>query len=417
MVDVVRFGTWYHIHNHYCPDNAPGGLFLDVSGESPPNYMDVSASVRKDRIGLGTGVWRLMPAMAGSGRQVGDDVKPGDTCFLQNYFGAMGYLDVRGECRACHGTNTFDVSTSVVKAPGGTGSTSTVWKVLANDVDADPSRAFNEGDPVHLMSVQQNQYLDSCGAGNNGNRNDVSLSTSKDRDHYSGTWSFLPYDDTAFLAEVEKEDCVPANTIRIEGIQCVIPSSGIAAASVFGGAAAILGGAAGAVVGTAITAPAVVGSGGVFTPAALALIGFVAVESAAYSAAVAVGVQKLSTVIGTTMNDQTYLVSAGNKIWPSDSRYKIMNAGDRYDVGYDIRRDLDKTYSVEIWEHDHILSDDLLARIDIAPGAECVHAQIPYINDVEGSAYILQVTATSTRTSHEILLAQHAQEMSRLHTP
>ena len=97
MSKPVQYGEWYHIRNYY----EKFGEFLDVYSTSrcSVDHMDVSTSAKKDRAGLGTGLWRLIPAddPAKGGiattRASGDTVANGDTFYLQNFYGAQGYLD------------------------------------------------------------------------------------------------------------------------------------------------------------------------------------------------------------------------------------------------------------------------------------------------------------------------------------
>ena len=90
-----------------------------------------------------------------------------------------------------------------------------------------------------------------------------------------------------------------------------------------------------------------------------------------------------------------------------------MNKGDSRDVNVRRTRDPQKEHVIEIWEHDVILSDDLLFTYKIPIDAEFVNGLIVATSEAEASSYLIFLTATSTRSSHEILIARHSAEIER----
>src|SRR5271166_3727506 len=132
----LQYGKWYHVGNFYQRYHRGGSAsYLDVKGPAScsSNFMDVSTAAQKDRIGRGTGLWRLVHATLSPGaaaKKPGDAVKTGDTFYLQNCFGSGSYLDVCGPCRACANNNKMDVSTSFVRHREGDGSKTSIWQIV-----------------------------------------------------------------------------------------------------------------------------------------------------------------------------------------------------------------------------------------------------------------------------------------------
>jgi hypothetical protein len=425
MSETLKYGKWYHVKNHYAPPDAPNGLYLDTNGASngcPNNYLDVSASKKKDRAGLGTGVWRIIPASITNPdpkpRKAGDDVYAGDAFYLENLYGSAGYLDVCGACQVCT-ENKRDVSVSFVRHRDGVGSKTSIWQFYppaSGRVPAGvimPGVLLREDQQTHIKSMYDaDSFLDTCGAAKRSdNRNDVSTAKVPNRDSNSGIWSFTRYDDADFEALVQTQVDIPPNTIRIEQIQCVIPSSGMAGPAVVGTVFGILGGAVGGAASAAIWGPLTVATGGAATPVAVLMVALVTAETAALGAAVGVGAQAAAARIGQMLPDQAYITVDGNKIWPS-AAFLNMNAGDRSDVQWQSPRTGAPT--IEIWEHDLILSDDNLFRYQLLPQTEFVNCPLVQTKDDLGSSYMLYLTATQNRSSRQILRDAHKLAMERI---
>ncbi len=156
MSEPLRYGKWYHVKNKYIPEGASGGTYLDVRGNPlvcSQNYRDVSGSLTKDRIGQGTGLWRIISATVSPGatpKGPNATVNNGDTLYLQNCFGVGGYLDVCGNCQGCP-TNKLDVSASFVRHREGNGSKTSIWQVWRQFSGVnDP---LNEGDELFIRSM------------------------------------------------------------------------------------------------------------------------------------------------------------------------------------------------------------------------------------------------------------------------
>jgi hypothetical protein len=410
MGEVLKYGKWYHVKNHHTWGDNQNGTYLDVSGSGPAsgqNYLDVSASLKKDRAGQGTGVWKIESATVAPGEQLkkeGDDVMVGDTFYLRNNYGDRGYLDVIGACRGCPAEQgRSDVSTSRVKHRDGAGSKTSIWKMNGADL-GDASRSSGkmlEADKIHIQSTQYSSYLDVCGeAQGQGNPDQLDVSTcrSPNRDGLTGTWSFIPYDSADYDELLKAEPEVPPNTLKIQKIQCVVPSSGVFAANIFATAAGIIGGAVGAGISTALFGAMTAATGGAATPlAVLGVIGLTA-EMSAIGAAVGVGGQKIISQWGQTLPDQAYIKVNGNKVWG----WIDMKAGDSQDVNCPMSREWGKPAQIEIWEHDVILADDLLYHYQLMPNDAFLNCPIAAINDDAASSYIIYLTATDHRSSRKI---------------
>lgn len=432
MAETIKYGTWYHVKNHYMPADAPKGLFLDLNGavaDGAVGYFDASASIDSDRLGLGTGTWRLMPISipnVSSARKIGDPVCYNDTFFLQNNYGSAAYLYANGvTCQGCPDQNQWDVSSSLVRHPDGTGSMTAIWKAL-DEASLASIAEINESVGLKIVSLKpgagegKSFYLDTCGSSRSSNRNDVSLSLQPNRQSDSGTWSFEPYSDAGFQNLLSSEENVLPYQIHVKSLQCVIPSSGVASVQIFGLAAGIIGTSM-AVVGIAITASgaallaAVTGgaaaapAAAVSAPVALAIIG----GTQLVSQTVTFAVRKLSTIIGKTMPDQVYLKVSGKKIWPlNNDGFLNLNAAQNESINWRTNRLLGSEMKIDLYDHDIVLSDDLLATFTIDPDREYVNAPLFIINTDEGSAYILYVTATKERSSWQILEDVHKLAMN-----
>ena len=432
MAETIKYGTWYHVKNHYMPADAPNGLFLDLNGSvaaGAVGYMDASASIYNDRLGLGTATWRLMPISIPNvsvERKIGDPVCYNDTFFLQNNYASGAYLYADGvACQGCPDQNQWDVSSSIVKYPDGTGSMTAIWKALD---ETSPANNAPINQSVRLKIVSQKAgagedkyfYLDTCGSSRSENRNDVSLSLQPNRDSDSGTWSFEPYSDAGFKKLLLSEENIGPYQVHVKNVQCVIPSSGVASIEVFGLAAGIIGAtmatvgiaatASAAAITTAVTAGAAAPAvAAISAPVALAIIGGTQLASQT----VTFGLRRLSGIIGKTLPDQVYLKQGGRKIWPLNNEgFLELNAGKEGDVNWKTNRLLGDQIKIELYDHDIILSDDLLATFIIEPDREYVNAPLSIINTTEGSAYILYVTATKERSSTQILEDVHKLAMN-----
>jgi hypothetical protein len=427
MTESLKYGKWYHVKNHYTPPDAPGGVYLDTNGScngctTITNYADVSASKKKDRVGLGTGVWRIIPASVSNPdrtpRKPGDEVHVGDTFYLQNLYGSAGYLDTCGDCQVCTSVNKRDVSVSSVRHRAGSGSKTSIWQFYppaAGRVPAGlimPYVPLNEGQEIHIKSMyDEDSFLDTCGAAKGSdNRNDVSTAKVPNRDSNSGLWSIIPYDSTDFEALVQAEEDIPPNTVKIEQVQCVIPSSGVAGPAIFGTVSGIVGAALGAGISAALWAPMTVGTGGLVLPLAILGTAGLTAEMSAIGAAVGVGAQAAASKIGQMFPDQAYITVNGEKVWPS-SAFTNMNAGDRLDVNW--RSPRAGAPTIEIWEHDVILSDDNLFRYQLLPDTELVKCPLLQTLDQLSSSYILYLTATKNRSSRQIVRDNHKAAMER----
>ena len=427
MAETIKYGTWYHVKNHYMPADAPNGLFLDLNGavaDGAVGYMDASASIDSDRLGQGTGTWRLIPISIPNvsvERKIGDPVCYNDTFFFQNNYASDAYLYADGvTCQGCPDQNQWDVSSSLVRHPDGTGSMTTIWKALDEASPASIAE-INEGVGLKIVSLKpgadegKSFYLDTCGSSRSNNRNDVSLSLKPNRDSNSGTWSFEKFNDAGFKKLLLSEENIGPYQVHVKSVQCVIPSSGVASIEVFGLAAGIIGAtmatvgiaatASAAAITTAVTggtaAPAVAA---ISVPVALAIIG----GTQAASQAVTFGLRRLSGIIGKTLPDQVYLKEGGRKIWPVNNEgFLELNAGNATSINWRANRLLGNQIKIELYDHDVILSDDLLATFIIDPDREYVNAPLSIINTTEGSAYILYVTATKERSSRQILEDVH----------
>jgi hypothetical protein len=405
FMEAVTYGSWYHIQNFYLPDNKP--TFLDVNGGAAcaGNYNDVSANFDYDRSGQGTGTWRFVSA---TGKAPGDPVCHGDKVYIQNLYGTGGYLDVCGNTK--NKENILDVQTSYVRHRWGTGSTTSLWivKKVSNPSGAD---VVAMSDQFYLQNISADgsvvTYLDACGNSLSGARNDVSTARTPTRAGGTGTWCCLPYNNDKWKQNLGPN--VPPNTLRIEMIQCVFPSSGVAGAQVVATASAIVGTAIGAAVGIAVTAT----SAGVAAPLGIGVGAMSAVSATAMAEAITLGARQAALGIGANFADQAYLKLNGAKVWPVNDSFLNMNKGDVVTVGYQTSRAGGTAYMLELFDHDLILSDDLLYSYQLEQDRELVNGMILAINPVEASSYVIYVTATRDKPSHDVLIAQHNADMAR----
>ncbi len=141
----------------------------------------------------------------------------------------------------------------------------------------------------------------------------------------------------------------------------------------------------GAAAGVAAVGTIVVG------PAAVAIGALIVAETTAFSAAVGLGAQKAAASIGHMLPDQIYIKVDGQKVWPTNSASEDMNTGDYRDVKC---RQARLVQTIEIWERDVILADDLLLQYQLPPDIEVVRFPLVAINDELGSSYIIFLTAT-----------------------
>lgn len=175
--ELLSYGTTYHFQNGYV--GYQGG-YLDTRGAGcEGNVYCVSTSESASRDST-SGTWRLMSA---SGKPIGAVVTSGDIVYLQNTYASGSYLDTCGG--GCEG-NKFCVSTtSSSNRDGGSGT----WQIWP-DIGVLGS-ALTEGQEVHLQNGYANSaggYLDTRGAGCEGNKFCVSTSASWNRDSGSTHW-------------------------------------------------------------------------------------------------------------------------------------------------------------------------------------------------------------------------------------
>ena len=135
----------------------------------------------------------------------------------------------------------------------------------------------------------------------------------------TGAWSFLPYDDSTWEAQFGQTENLPPNFIKIERIQCIIPSSGMAGAGVAGTTAAIIGGALGAGAGLVVATGLTAATAGVALPVAAGLFALITAETSAAAALIGLAVQKVGTSLGSMFADQTYITFDDEKVWPSET--------------------------------------------------------------------------------------------------
>ena len=175
----LLYGSTYRIQNGY---SGWSENYLDTRGEGcEGNLLCVSTSTNFDRVS-GSGTWIISSA---TGKAVGDPVLSGDQVYLQNQYGAGqgGYLDTRG--KGCEG-NLLCVSTAT---SSNRDSGSGTWRIIKEDSGGN----VQEDDVVHLWngwSDWSGGFLDTRGAGCEGNLYCVSACGSWNRDAGSTHWRF-----------------------------------------------------------------------------------------------------------------------------------------------------------------------------------------------------------------------------------
>jgi hypothetical protein len=190
---AVVYGSSYNLQNgYYSTQNGyTNGGYLDTRDAGcNGNLLCVSTSTVNNR-DTGSGSWTLLSA---DGKLPGAPVTAGDHVYLANnypYISAAGngllpsqfggYLDTAWA--GCQG-NQLCVSTS---ASSNRDSGSGTWTVGYGS----PGTIVTEGAPITLFNEWQGNggYLDTDGAGCQGNELCVSTSTSSNRDSGSGTWT------------------------------------------------------------------------------------------------------------------------------------------------------------------------------------------------------------------------------------
>lgn len=185
------YGRKYYIQNGY--GNWNGG-FLDTCGGAVAckgdNLYDVSTSKSPDRVGEGTGIWKIRSAM---GKADDAPVMANDFIYLQNqYKGDGGFLDTCGYAVACKSDNLYDVSTSKSpdRAKQGTGT----WRIIPDS----SCGKVEEYEIVHLLNGYNDWaggFLDTCGyavACKGDNLYDVSTHCGWNRKEGTTLWRFCP---------------------------------------------------------------------------------------------------------------------------------------------------------------------------------------------------------------------------------
>ncbi len=200
--------------------------------------------------------------------------------------------------------------------------------------------------------------------------------------------------------------------LRIEGIQCVLPSSGTAQAGTVHAIASLFGTGAGGVAGLILGGVITVGSGGTMAAPGMMAGGFVFVEIEAITQGLAAGGRALAEELGHTMPDQVYVHLDGKKIFPKDESARNMKPGDYAEIGVEVDRG-SGNHRITIFEKDLILDDDLLYSFEIPPSEEYVRVAVVLdgesgaAQNPEGSIYVLWVSATRERNSREIINEAH----------
>jgi hypothetical protein len=176
---TLLYGHVYDVQNGY------GGV-LDTRGAGcEGNKLCVSTGLTNDR-DSGSGSWTLMSA---TGKLAGTPVVSGDQVYLKNMYGADGgYLDTRNT--GCEG-NLLCVSTATTpNRDGGSGT----WKIQGDGAAAGaPLSAAQEVRLQNGWNSFGGGYLDTRGAGCEGNLFCVSTSSTQDRDNASTHWRLTPW--------------------------------------------------------------------------------------------------------------------------------------------------------------------------------------------------------------------------------
>lgn len=173
----LTYGTLYRIQNGY--DVWTGG-YLDTRGSGcADNFLCVSTSTSFDR-DAGSGTWKILSA---TGKKPGEPVLANDVVFLTNqYKGNGGYLDTRNAGQGSHlSVSTADSSNK----DNGSGT----WRVFTNS----SGEIVVEDETVHLLNGYDDftgGFLDTKGAGCQGNHLCVSTSENWNRDTGSTHWRF-----------------------------------------------------------------------------------------------------------------------------------------------------------------------------------------------------------------------------------
>jgi hypothetical protein len=178
----LTYGATYRIQNGF---GGWDGNYLDTRGQScEDNLLCVSTAETFDR-DSGSGTWIILSA---TGKAVGDLVLSGDQVYLQNQYKSGepyngGYLDTRG--RGCE-DNLLCVSTAeTFDRNSGSGT----WRLIKDSSGGN----VQENDVVHLWNGWGDWtggFLDTRGAGCEGNLYCVSTSANWNRDTGSTQWRF-----------------------------------------------------------------------------------------------------------------------------------------------------------------------------------------------------------------------------------
>ena len=183
----VIYGLEYHIKNSY-----GGGSYLDTCGvascSTTGRYSVVTDSL-PDRVGAGTGMWRLESA---SGKAKGSNVLIGDVVHIRNLYAEGSYLDTCGGA-SCSTTTQWGVYTDSQPDRAGVGTGK--WTVVSAAGKANGSQLLSS-DVVHLRNMYSTgSYLDACGGTTCATTTKYGVMTDSqpNRDAGTGLWSFIPF--------------------------------------------------------------------------------------------------------------------------------------------------------------------------------------------------------------------------------
>ena len=195
----IKYGGSYYVKNLY-----GSGAYLDVCGGSncdPTSVYSVGTSSKADRVGVGTGTWKILSA-ASAAVPDGQPVKIGDMIYLANQYKTETYLDTCGGS-TCDPTSINLVSTSTKKDRANL--KTATWLVVAAGSRnvGDPLR---DVDPIHLQDQYKKGYLDACGGCSCDETmvNTVATSSQKNRAGLStATWTLRPSVSVDWLVKLD----------------------------------------------------------------------------------------------------------------------------------------------------------------------------------------------------------------------
>lgn len=183
MAEDLKYGSTYRIQNGYGDKFSDN--YLDTRGQGcEGNLLCVSTSAKKNRAS-DSGTWKILSATDPK-KAEGEPVLSGDKVYLQNQYGgpgAGGYLDTRG--KGCEG-NAYCVSTAT---SNNRASDSGTWRIIKDDSGG----VVQVDNVVHLWNGWagwSGGFLDTRGAGCEGNLYCVSTSAGWDREKGSTHWRF-----------------------------------------------------------------------------------------------------------------------------------------------------------------------------------------------------------------------------------